>query len=151
MNFGNDTIIYNDKIKEVFIMECDFCKIANKEKTDVYLICETENTIAFLDYEPINEGHILVVPKLHEATIDNIPMHILTEIFDVIQKIVVAFKKVYNIESYSIMQNGGKCCDYGHAHFHVFPRYDNDGFGWTCSDEQWEYSEQVAKKIRDNL
>lgn len=144
-------VIYNSKFAEVSVMECDFCKIANKEKTDVYLICDSENAVAFLDYVPINEGHILVVPKLHESTIDNIPMSVLTEIFEIIQKIVVAYKKVYNIDSYSIMQNGGECCDYGHAHFHVFPRYNNDGFGWTYPEGPFEYSNSVAEKIRKAL
>ena len=66
----------------------------------------------------------------------------------VARKIVVAFKDIYENDGYSIMQNGGKFCDYGHAHFHVFPRYDNDGFGWTYPEGESEYSERVAEKIR---
>lgn len=39
-------------------------------------------------------------------------------------------------------------CDFGHGHFHVFPRYKNDGFGWTASKGKFEYSQDVANKIR---
>lgn len=40
------------------------------------------------------------------------------------QRIVVALKQVYGIEGYSMMQNGGQLCDFGHCHFHIFPRYE---------------------------
>lgn len=143
--------VKNSEFKEVFIMECDFCKIANRQKTDVYVIYESKNAVAFLDYDPINEGHILVISKLHEASIENIPIHILTEIFDIIQKVVIAFRKIYNMDGYSIMQNGGNFCDYGHAHFHVFPRYNNDGFGWEYPEGPFEYSHEVAEKIKEAM
>ena len=87
-------------------MECPFCKIIEKQ-AKAYVIYESENVIAFLDIDPINEGHVLIVPKLHEASIDNMPINILTEIMETIQKVVTALKKVYNIDGYSIMQNGG--------------------------------------------
>lgn len=131
-------------------MECPFCKIIEK-KQDAYIIYESENVIAFLDFDPINEGHILVVPKLHEASIDNMPLHILSEVMELLQRIIPALKKVYKIDGYSIMQNGGDFCDFGHGHFHVFPRYKNDGFGWKYPEGTFEYSEAVAEKIRQAL
>lgn len=131
-------------------MECPFCNIIEK-KQEAYIIYESENVIAFLDFEPINEGHILVVSKLHEPSIENMLLHILTEIMELLQRIVPALKEVYNIDGYSIMQNGGDFCDFGHGHFHVFPRYKNDGFGWKYPEGQFEYSESVAKKIRQAL
>lgn len=131
-------------------MECPFCKIIEK-KQDAYIIYESENVIAFLDFDPINEGHILVVPKLHEASIDNMPLHLLTEIMELLQRIIPALKKVYKIDGYSIMQNGGAFCDFGHGHFHIFPRYKADGFGWKYPEGTFEYSEAVAEKIRQAL
>lgn len=85
-------------------MEYPFCKISKKQ-AEAYVIYESENIIAFLDIDPINEGHVLIVPKLHEASIDNMPINILTEIVETIQKAVTAFKEVYNIDGYSVMQN----------------------------------------------
>ncbi len=66
----------------------------------------------------------------------------------VAKKIVTALKDIYGNESYSIMQNGGKFCDFGHAHFHVFPRYDNDGFGWTYGSGKKDVNEEIAERIR---
>lgn len=49
------------------------------------------------------------------------------------------------------MQDGGKCCDYGHFHMHIFPRFDGDGFGWTDSYRPSEYSQRVASVLREEM
>ena len=125
---------------------CVFCKIANKEQV-VYTVYETDNVMAFLDYDPINEGHILLIPKKHYLDVDELPSKLLAELMESSQKLVKAIKKAYNPEGYSIMQNGGKFNDVGHYHLHIFPRYTEDGFGWTASDMQFDYSQEVADKI----
>ncbi|MBQ9135585.1 MAG: HIT family protein [Lachnospiraceae bacterium] len=125
---------------------CVFCKIANKEQV-VYTVYETDNVMAFLDYDPINEGHILLIPKKHYLDVDELPSKLLAELMETSQKLVKAIKKAYNPEGYSIMQNGGKFNDVGHYHLHIFPRYTEDGFGWTASDMQFNYSQEVADKI----
>lgn len=109
---------------------CVFCKII-KRKSPAHIVYENDQLISFLDIEPINEGHVLIVPKQHVNTIEELSYETLMDIMGVAKKIVTALKEIYGNEGYSIMQNGGKFCDFGHAHFHVFPRYDNDGFGWT--------------------
>lgn len=125
---------------------CVFCKIANKEQV-VYTVYETDNVMAFLDYDPINEGHILLIPKKHYLDVDELPSKLLAELMETSQKLVKAIKKAYNPEGYSIMQNGGKFNDVGHYHLHIFPRYTEDGFCWTASDMQFNYSQEVADKI----
>ncbi|MBQ8279385.1 MAG: HIT family protein [Roseburia sp.] len=131
-------------------MECPFCKIIEKQ-AEAHVIYESENIIAFLDIDPINEGHVLIVPKLHEASIDNMPINTLTEIMETLQKVVTALKEVYNIDGYSVMQNGGEFCDFGHGHFHVFPRYKNDGFGWKYPEGTFECSAKVAERLRNAM
>ena len=131
-------------------MGCPFCNIIKKE-ADAHIIYESENIIALLDIDPINEGHVLVIPKIHEASIDNIPINVLTEIMQLIQKIVIALKEIYDMDGYSIMQNGGEFCDFGHGHFHVFPRYKNDGFGWKYPEGSYECSYEIAEHLRNKV
>lgn len=126
---------------------CDFCKIIEK-KIDAFIIHETDKNIVFLDYSPINEGHVLIVPKRHAASITDMSSDILTEINEIIKKIVIRYEQEYGAKGYSIMQNGGEFCDYGHFHIHVFPRFKDDGFGWKDSGRMHEYSENVAEKLR---
>lgn len=129
---------------------CDFCKIIAKN-LPAYTVYESDTVIAFLDIDPIHEGHVLVVPKIHADSIEALPEQVLLDVMKVAKSIVGALGEIYNNEGYSIMQNGGKFYDLGHAHFHVFPRYENDGFGWTYPDCESGYSAEVAEKIRAKL
>lgn len=129
---------------------CVFCSIARHE-IETNTVFENENIIAFLDMAPINEGHVLVVPKAHFLDVDEMPDELLHEITDVSKKLVSSIKKIYNPDGYSIMQNGGKFNDVGHYHMHIFPRYDNDGFGWTESGKEQNADANVADRIRRNL
>ncbi len=129
---------------------CVFCQIIER-KSSAHIVYETESLISFLDIEPINEGHVLIVPKQHVDTIEKLSDETLADIMGVAKKIVTALKDIYGNKGYSIMQNGGKFCDFGHAHFHVFPRYDNDGFGWTYGNKEKDVNEEIAEKLKDTL
>jgi len=130
--------------------ECVFCKIINRE-IESKIIYETESIISFLDIAPINEGHVLIIPKMHVDSIEKVSLDVLSEMLVLAQKIVSTYKKIYGIKGYSIMQNGGEFCDFGHFHVHIFPRYSKDGFGWIYPEGPFEYSEEVANKIRREL
>lgn len=127
--------------------ECAFCNIINKQ-ADAYVIHESDYVVAFLDIDPIHEGHVLIVPKIHEDSIHKIPIPVLTEIMELAQRSVAALKEIYDMDGYSIMQNGGQFCDFGHFHVHVFPRYQNDGFGWKYPQGEFACSDEVAGKIK---
>ncbi|MBQ8787792.1 MAG: HIT family protein [Oscillospiraceae bacterium] len=129
---------------------CIFCDIA-KHTLDANIVYEDNLIIAFLDSNPINEGHILIVPKEHYLDIDEIPEDITSHITFIAKKIVTALKTTYHPDGYSIMQNGGIFNDIGHFHLHIFPRYSGDGFDWTDTKKEIEYSKKVAEKIAVTL
>ena len=131
-------------------MDCIFCKIASGEK-QCLKVYEDELVVAFMDIDPINEGHILLIPKEHYLDVDEMPDEILTHLMIVSKKIVSALKKIYNPNGYSIMQNGGEFNDVGHYHLHIFPRYAGDGFGWTYGEEPKNVNEEIAKRIGEQL
>lgn len=129
---------------------CIFCKIANHE-IESNTVYEDGQIIAFLDIDPINEGHVLIVPKEHLLDIDEIPDELLNKMMALSKRIVSALKKVYSPDGYSIMQNGGEFNDIGHYHLHIFPRYQNDGFGWTDSGKTIKVNREIASKLKDNI
>lgn len=131
-------------------MSCIFCKIANKE-IESNIVYESNNIIAFLDIDPINEGHILIVPKEHYLDIEELPADILNEIMELSQRIVRALKETYKPDGYSIMQNGGKFNEIGHFHLHIFPRYINDGFGWVFTEKKINATPAIAEIIKNFL
>ena len=135
---------------ENFGKKCVFCEIINRQ-SPAYIVYENDQLMSFLDIDPINEGHVLIVPKQHVDTIAELSDGMLADIMRSAKQMVVALQKIYGNKGYSIMQNGGACCDFGHAHFHVFPRYDHDGFGWTYGSGEKEISEEIAERIRTQL
>lgn len=127
-------------------MSCLFC---NREKLKPTVVYEDETVLAFMDIDPINEGHILLIPKEHYVDLDEIPDEILTHLMFVSKKIVAALKKLYAPDGYSIMQNGGEFNDVGHYHLHIFPRYKGDGFGWTYREDFARVNFEIAERIKE--
>ena len=129
---------------------CLFCDIA-AHRFEANIVYETERTISFLDIAPANEGHTLIIPKIHVESILDLPDEYVTDIIDVSRKLIRAFRKIYNAKGYSVMQNGGKNCEFGHFHFHVIPRLENDGYDWLYPEGEKEVSAEVAKKLADAI
>ncbi len=98
---------------------CIFCDIA-KHTLDTNIVYEDNVVIAFLDSNPINEGHILIVPKEHYLDIDEIPENINSYIISIAKKIVTTLKSIYHPDGYTIMQNGGIFNDIGHSIYIFF-------------------------------
>lgn len=114
-------------------INCAFCKIIKKEKPS-YIIYEDELLCCFLDIDPINEGHVLIVPKKHCNNIDEVEDEVLFRIMGIAKTIFKSIKKVYNCDGYTMMQNGGGFADVAHYHMHIFPRYIDDGFKWISKE-----------------
>ena len=129
---------------------CLFCDIA-EHKMEAHIVSETEKTIAFLDIAPANEGHVLVIPKMHVDSIVDLPDEYVLALTAEARRMVNAFGKVYGANGYGIMQNGGANCEFGHFHLHVFPRLPDDGYDWIYPEGEKEVSEAVAAKIRSAL
>ena len=129
---------------------CLFCDIADHKK-EAYIVDETKNTISFLDINPANEGHVLIIPRMHVDNICDLPGEYVLEIIGVSRKIIRAYETVYNAKGYGVMQNGGENCEFGHFHFHVFPRFKGDGFDWIYPKGEKEVSAQVAQKLREQI
>ena len=126
---------------------CVFCDIA-AGRAPAKIVYEDDVVIAFLDIDPINEGHVLVVPKMHISDFAVLPEGVYLHLMSVARRIAAAITAVYRPDGVSMMQNGGKFCDFGHMHIHVFPRYTGDGFGWTCSDQKFPVTSEAADAIR---
>lgn len=131
-------------------MDCIFCKIV-KGELPVNLIYEDESIMCFLTIEPINEGHVLIIPKNHYLDADEIPTEIIVSIMELSKKMVRVIKEKYSPDGYSIMQNGGAFNDIGHYHMHIFPRCKGDGFGWIFSDSKHDFSQGIADELKEML
>lgn len=102
---------------------CIFCLIL-AGKIPAVKIYETEKTLAFLDINPVADGHTLVIPKVHGRTILDIPEDYLRDIGPVLQIIA----RATGAKDYNILQNNGKLAfqHVDHVHFHVVPKPNDD-------------------------
>lgn len=112
---------------------CIFCKIINKEipSTKVY---ESDRVIAFLDINPIEKGHMLIVPKQHWKNLADVKLDTEKEIeiYEELMYIVRVAAKAVIItklaDGANILQCNNACAGQtvDHLHFHVIPRYGSE-------------------------
>lgn len=131
--------------------DCIFCQII-QGRLPCARIYEDENIISFLDINPINAGHTLVLPKEHYETIFDTPEEVLQACAAVAQKVARAVFKGTNAAGLNFLQNNfrpaGQLID--HIHFHIIPRYPHDHFltSWPGKPYPQGELERVLKKIR---
>jgi histidine triad (HIT) family protein len=110
---------------------CIFCRIASGE-LPASVVYEDERTMAFLDIQPINPGHVLVIPKAHAETMAELDPEDACQIMKVGQLMDQAIRQSeLRCEGVNFFIADGKAAgqEVGHVHLHVFPRFEDDGFG----------------------
>ena len=130
--------------------DCIFCKIVAGE-IPATRVFENEHALAFLDINPTNPGHTLVVPKAHAENIDDIPDETICALAPVVKKVAGAVKKAVKADGINLIQNNGRAAGQivPHFHIHVVPRFDGDGFRhWKGVPYKTGEAEQVAEKIK---
>lgn len=128
--------------------ECIACGIVNG-KQQATIVYQDELVCSFMDIDPINDGHVLIVPKRHLKDVDNLTDNEILAVMKTAQLILKVFKKIYKIDGYSMMQNGGSCDELNHYHMHIFPRYNEDGFSWNWPAGEMQDVTVVGQKIRN--
>ncbi len=101
-------------------MDCIFCKIINGDIPS-YTIYENEYVKCFLDIEPIERGHTLIVPKKHFVDNGDIDNEHLLEIHNASKKVVKLLSDKLDIKGYRLVQNNGSIQDVKHYHLHIIP------------------------------
>ncbi|MCS7200630.1 MAG: HIT family protein [Patescibacteria group bacterium] len=110
--------------------DCIFCKIVNRE-VPAFLINESENFLSFLDIYPHAPGHSLVIPKVHYQNFQHLPKELGEEFILVVQETMSILAKALKVDSFTLGINEGKLAGQviPHFHFHLIPRFVNDGGG----------------------
>ncbi|AAX16888.1 bis(5'-nucleosyl)-tetraphosphatase (asymmetrical) [Borrelia hermsii DAH] len=142
---------------EKILSDCIFCKIVKNEMS-CYKVYEDELVLAFLDINPLNIGHTLVIPKQHSNDALGMSDEINGQILKVCKRIALSLKKLdlnickgVNIYS-AIGSDAGQVIF--HTHFHVIPRFRGDNLGFKrgsnielSGDELLDLSEKISQNI----
>ena len=135
-------------------MDCVFCRIRDGQipSTRVY---EDERTIAFMDINPLNEGHTLVIPRVHAATLFDADEADLQAAIATARRVARAIREALRPDGLNLLQANGAAAfqSVAHFHFHLVPRYTGDGkgFDWPMVAGDRTRIQAAADKIRRAL
>lgn len=108
--------------------DCIFCKIANHQIKSL-IVAEDEFCLAFLDIHPLSPGHTLVIPKEHKTRFNYLSHQEILSLFELIKMITERISNKLKADGFTLGINDGKVAGQAidHFHFHIIPRYLNDG------------------------
>lgn len=134
-------------------MDCIFCKIISGEipSSKVY---EDDTVLAFLDINPVNKGHSLVIPKKHSANLLEDDIGDLTNCMSAIQKVARATMAAVNADGFNLMANTKPVAGQivFHTHFHIVPRFEGDGLRhWPGIQIEDKERDAIRESIVNNL
>lgn len=134
--------------------DCAFCAIA-AGAAEGEVVFEGEQTIAFLDTRPLFPGHVLLVPRDHYVTIEDLPAEQIGGLFADAQALAPAVRKACGAQGTFIAANNGVSQSVPHLHVHVVPRTKGDGlrgFFWPRKPyEDADHMARVGAAIRKQL
>lgn len=133
---------------------CVFCKIVAGQ-IPCFKLLEDADTLAFMDINPVHDGHCLVIAKAHYATVFDLP----PEAFAAAGRSAIAVAKAVNAalkpDGLNLLQaNGpGAAQSVPHFHLHILPRRMNDGLAvnWTPKPGDPKRIAEIAERIRAKL
>lgn len=133
--------------------DCIFCKIVRGEIPSNKLY-EDADTLAFLDINPVNPGHTLVIPKQHAKNIFDISAEQWAKVQATVHQLARAVEQAVSADGVNVMMNNrehaGQVVD--HAHVHLIPRFKGDGLKlWPHKEYKEGEGDEVAEKIRTAL
>ena len=137
-------------------VDCIFCKLLSGE-LEVSMVHQDALCSAFMDIQPVNPGHVLVVPNRHASSLADLKEEEGAQMFRVAQRVAGALRQSgVKCEGVNFFLADGAVAgqEVFHVHLHIFPRYAGDGFGLVFSaaysrkPERRELNE-IAERLRD--
>jgi histidine triad (HIT) family protein len=139
-------------------VDCVFCKILSGE-LPVSMVHRDGLCSAFMDVQPVNTGHVLVVPNRHAPYLADLNEDEGAQMFRVAQRVSAALRRSgVKCEGVNCFLADGEVAgqEVFHVHLHVFPRFRGDGFrlilpaNYSHRPERGELDE-IGAKLRAGL
>lgn len=91
---------------------------------------ENESVIAFMDLQPVNPGHVLVVPKEHATGLADLPERTGARMMEMAMRVADSARSSLEPDGINLFLADGVAAgqEVFHVHLHVVPRHVGDGF-----------------------
>jgi len=133
------------------VSDCTFCRIRDEAPGD--LVLDEPGVFALLDHRPLFHGHVLVCPRAHTETLDELASEQLAVLFGAVQRVSRALRSdAIGATGTFVANNNVVSQSVPHLHVHVVPREFKDGlrgFFWprtAYTDD--EPIEQWRERVR---
>ena len=117
--------------------QCIFCKIV-AGTAGAHELYRDAATLAFMDIHPANEGHCLVIPQAHLATVFEMPPEAFSAVGATVAKVARAVNEALLPGGMSLVQANGALAGQtvAHVHVHVLPRREGDNLRMNWDRER---------------
>jgi histidine triad (HIT) family protein len=129
-------------------MDCLFCKII-EGKIPAAKVYEDDVVLAFLDINPVNPGHTLLIPKSHHDEVFGMEDEEYESLFRAAKKLAPAVKKAMGSKRVGLVVEGFLI---PHAHLHLIPinsgnELHSQRTGKPGNDELERTADRIRKEV----
>jgi histidine triad (HIT) family protein len=118
-------------------------------------VYKDDAVLAFLDINPVSEGHLLVIPRDHYALITDMPAEMSAAVLAAVPVLGRALLSVTGVEGFNVLINQGPVAGQvvPHVHCHLIPRKAVDGLGyrWMAGKYPEGRADELAQALRKAL
>lgn len=138
-------------------MSCIFCRIKDGEAPS-YKVYEDKFTIAFLDINPVADGHVLLIPREHTKYIEDLQEETVENVLKTLVKLIPPIQRAFNAKDSNIAINNGPNAGQlvPHVHIHIIPRPTKvqvqlvNSVG-RLNPRNEDYYKEIANRIRKEI
>ena len=134
--------------------DCLFCRIISGDIPS-FKVYEDERTLAFMDINPANDGHCLVIPKEHSQDVFAIAEDSIAAVVKSARRVARAVQATLQPEGVNLLQSNGAAAGQSvyHFHMHVLPRRDGDELkmNWGMKPGDMQRIGELATRIAGNI
>ncbi|HKS90150.1 MAG TPA: HIT family protein [Stellaceae bacterium] len=131
--------------------DCIFCKIV-AGAVPCFKLCEDAATLAFMDINPVHDGHALVIAKEHYPTVFDIAPEAIAAVARTARLVAQAVNQAVAPDGLNLVQSNGSGAAQSvpHFHIHVLPRWSGDRLlvNWTPKPGDMAQIAAIAERIR---
>ena len=109
--------------------DCVFCTALTSDDADTLIVFRGSSSYVILNLFPYNNGHLMVVPNRHIASLVDATADELCEMMDLTRRSEIALREAFAPQGMNMGLNLGKAAGAGvldHLHLHVIPRWTGD-------------------------
>jgi ATP adenylyltransferase len=133
---------------------CLFCAAPKMKDTEVHIVHRGNLCYAILNRFPYNNGHLMIVPHVHVATLEELDVETLGELMALTRVSLRVLREAYDPQGFNVGMNIGEVAGAGmadHIHLHIVPRWGGDNNYMSTVGETRiipEWLDQTYERLR---